>query len=75
MSENQRAGRSVLAADDLSLRLREVDGHSIRRMLEGTRGDWAAAARRLGVDRGTLNRKLKQWNEPGLSEGPASAQL
>jgi len=49
--------------DDLLLTLEEVERRHVQRVLETTRGNRAAAARQLGLDRGTLNRKLKQWNQ------------
>ena len=69
LPENLRLGRTKLPVDDLSLTLAEVERRHIERVLESTNGNQRAAARRLGLDRATLNRKLKHWNEPSLSEG------
>jgi len=69
LPDHLRAGRAALAVDDLSLTLEEVERRHIQRVLERARGNRAAAARRLGVNRGTLNRKLKQWDDgPTLQE-------
>src|SRR5437867_1452435 len=69
LPENLRAGRMTVRVDELSLTLEEVERRHVQRVLDSVRGNLAAAARRLRVDRGTLKRKLRHWNEPGLSEG------
>lgn len=63
LPENLRAGRTVFALDDLWLTLEEIERRHIQRVLETTKGNQAEAARRLGVDRMTLARKLKQRDQ------------
>ncbi len=47
----------------LSWSLAEVEKHHILRVLESNAGNKSRAARRLGVSRKTLERKLKRWSE------------
>jgi DNA-binding NtrC family response regulator len=44
------------------LPLEELERRAILRMLRQTNGDKLAAARRLGIGKTTLYRKLKQYN-------------
>jgi DNA-binding NtrC family response regulator len=55
--------------DDRFLSLEEVERRHILRVLETTGGNMTAAAKRLGVDRGTLHRKLQQWQGHGAQMG------
>src|SRR5262245_24214711 len=57
--------------DDRFLPLEEVERRHILRVLETTGGNMTAAAKRLGVDRGTLHRKLQQWHGHGAQMGSA----
>jgi two-component system NtrC family response regulator len=61
LPDNLRDGGVTLRADDLALTLEEVERRHVQRILESAKGNRAAAARWLGMHRGTLNRKLKQW--------------
>jgi two-component system response regulator HydG len=47
--------------DERDLSLAEVERRHILRVLDATGGNMSAAAKRLGVDRGTLYRKVQQW--------------
>ncbi len=47
---------------ELGLELSEVEKRHMLRMLEHVGGNKSEAARRLGVSRKTLERKLKQWS-------------
>jgi len=47
--------------------LAEVERHHMLRVLEDAAGNKSAAARRLGVSRKTLERKIKRWRE---ADGP-----
>ena len=67
LPENLRTRRPAPAMDDS---LAEVERRHILRVLESAGGNLTAAARRLGVDRGTLNRKLKQWEGGGVCPEP-----
>src|SRR5215510_7317850 len=55
----------VAIADERFLSLEEVERRHILRVLETTGGNMTAAAKRLGVDRGTLHRKMQQWQGHG----------
>jgi DNA-binding NtrC family response regulator len=62
LPENVRVHKpSVAAADERSLSLAEVERRHILRVVEAAGGNLSAAARQLEVDRGTLHRKLQQW--------------
>jgi DNA-binding NtrC family response regulator len=65
LPESLRSGRAPADRDDLGLSLEDVERRHILRVLESTDGNRTVAARRLGLDRGTLNRKLKQWEGGG----------
>jgi transcriptional regulator of acetoin/glycerol metabolism len=65
LPENLRSGRPPVDPDDLTHTLEDVERRHILRILESTDGNLTIAARRLGVDRGTLNRKLKEWKGGG----------
>ena len=67
LPENLRARKLAPSTDDS---LAEVERRHVLLVLESTGGNLTAAARRLGVDRGTLNRKLKQWEGGGVRPGP-----
>ena len=68
LPENLRAGRTMLPIDDLSLTLEEVERRHIQRVLDSMRGNRAATARRLAIDRGTLDRKLKYWERNSFDD-------
>lgn len=57
--------------DERYLSLAEVERRHILRVLETTGGNLTAAAKRLGVDRGTLHRKMQQWQGHGTRLGSA----
>jgi two-component system response regulator HydG len=64
LPENIRFHRpSSTASDEQSLTLAEVERRHILRVVEAAGGNLTAAARRLEVDRGTLHRKIQQWQE------------
>jgi DNA-binding NtrC family response regulator len=65
LPEHLRSGRVPVDPDDVALTLEDVERRHILRVLERAGGNLSVAARRLGVDRGTLNRKLKQWEGGG----------
>jgi len=65
LPENLRSGRPPVDPNDLTHTLEDVERRHILRVLESTDGNLTIAARRLGVDRGTLNRKLKEWEGGG----------
>ena len=44
--------------------LAEVEKHHLLRVLDAANGNKSEAARRLGVSRKTMERKLKAWTEP-----------
>jgi DNA-binding NtrC family response regulator len=69
LPENLRARRPVSPAVESDLLLAEVERRHILRAIESEGGNLTGAARRLGVDRGTLNRKLKQWQGGGPRPG------
>ena len=57
--------------DERYLSLAELERRHILRVLEMTSGNMTAAAKRLGVDRGTLHRKMQQWEGHGAQMGSA----
>jgi DNA-binding NtrC family response regulator len=57
--------------DERFLSLEEMERRHILRVLEMTGGNLTAAAKKLGVDRGTLHRKLQQWQGHGAQMGSA----
>jgi DNA-binding NtrC family response regulator len=65
LPENVRFGRqpSIATDDEQTLTLAEVERRHIVRVVAAASGNLTAAARRLNVDRGTLHRKLAQWQE------------
>jgi two-component system response regulator HydG len=65
-----RTSHVLLAADDPSelVPLEEVERRYTLRVIESVRGNKAAAARILGVERKTLYRKLERW---GLEPPPS----
>jgi two-component system response regulator HydG len=66
LPENVRARKLPPVIDDS---LAEAERRHVLRVLESAGGNLTAAARRLGVDRGTLTRKLKQWEGGGVRPG------
>jgi two-component system NtrC family response regulator len=56
-----RRGTEPGSGAELDLELAEVEKRYMLRMLEHVGGNKSEAARRLGVSRKTLERKLKQW--------------
>jgi len=69
LPENIRLGRPPATVDERSLTLAELERRHIERVLETAGGNRSIAARRLDVDRGTLNRKLKQWETGPTTPG------
>jgi DNA-binding NtrC family response regulator len=69
LPENIRLGRPSATVDEWSLTLAELERRHIERVLDRAGGNRSVAARRLGVDRGTLNRKLKQWETDPTTPG------
>ena len=67
LPENLRSPKSTPATDDSYLSLAELEHRHIIRVLEATSGNLTAAAKRLGVDRGTLHRKIKEWQGRGVA--------
>jgi len=67
LPENLRSPKPTPVTDDSSLSLAELERRHIIRVLETTGGNLTAAARRLGVDRGTLHRKMKEWQGRGVA--------
>jgi DNA-binding NtrC family response regulator len=64
LPENLRFHKpSTSSADDRCLSLAEVERRHILRVVEAAGGNLTAAAKRLQVDRGTLHRKMQQWQE------------
>jgi two-component system, NtrC family, response regulator HydG len=63
LPEGLHAGPTELLVpvDELGLTLEEVQRRHILRVLDAVNGNRAAAARRLGLERNTLKRKLKRW--------------
>jgi DNA-binding NtrC family response regulator len=57
--------------DERYLSLAELERRHILRVLETTGGNMTAAAKKLGVDRGTLHRKMQQWQGHGAQMGSA----
>jgi two-component system response regulator HydG len=70
LPESIRLGRPPAAVDEGSLTLAAMERRHIKRALDRAGGNRSVAARRLGVDRGTLNRKLRQWET-----GPTTSDL
>ena len=52
----------VTLAPELARTLAEVERSHVVTVVEACRGNLAAAARVLGIDRSTLVRKLRRWN-------------
>jgi len=67
LPENLRSPKSTPATDDSYLSLAELEHRHIIRVLEATSGNLTTAAKRLGVDRGTLHRKIKEWQGRGVA--------
>lgn len=61
-----RASHVLVVADDASelVTLEEVERRYVLRVLNELRGNRTAAARVLGLDRKTLQRKLARWEQP-----------
>jgi DNA-binding NtrC family response regulator len=57
--------------DERYLSLADLERRHIARVLEMTNGNMTAAAKRLGVDRGTLARKMQQWHGHAAQTGSA----
>jgi DNA-binding NtrC family response regulator len=57
------------ATDERSLLLAEVERRHVLRVLDATGGNMSAAAKLLGVDRGTLYRKVQQREGPDAPMG------
>ena len=61
----------VATTDERSLLLAEVERRHMVRVLDATGGNMSPAAKRLGVDRGTLYRKVQQWEGHDTPMGSA----
>ena len=57
--------------DERYLSLAELERRHILRVLDATGGNMRAAAKRLGVDRATLYRKVQQWEGHDAQMGSA----
>jgi Nif-specific regulatory protein len=55
-----KTGRSGSIDDELELSLAELEMRHIRRVLESTGGNKSRASTILGIERSTLDRKLKK---------------
>jgi two-component system NtrC family response regulator len=55
--------------------LEAVEKQHILQVLDSTQGNKSEAARRLGVSRKTLERKLSQWKQRDQSEQPVRSKL
>jgi DNA-binding NtrC family response regulator len=55
------AGRAPTTDEEGALSIAEVERRHILRVIDATGGNLAAAARRLGLNRATLHRKIKRW--------------
>jgi DNA-binding NtrC family response regulator len=72
LPENLRYRKPPAAmTDERYLSLAEVERRHILRVLETTGGNLTTAAKRLGVDRNTLHRKMQQWQGHGARTGSA----
>jgi two-component system, NtrC family, response regulator AtoC len=72
LPENLRFRKPPAAmTDERYLSLSEVERRHILRVLETTGGNVTAAAKRLGIDRGTLHRKMQEWQGHGARMGSA----
>jgi two-component system, NtrC family, response regulator HydG len=72
LPENLRFRKATaVLADERCLSLADMERHHILRVLETTGGNVTAAAKRLGVDRATLHRKMHQWQGLGARVGSA----
>jgi len=61
----QSAGGSAAAPTDLSRPLADIERDYILAVLDDTGGNQSQAAKRLGISRNTLARKLKGYEEAG----------
>ncbi|MCS3903073.1 transcriptional regulator of acetoin/glycerol metabolism [Methylohalomonas lacus] len=59
-----QAAAPRLAGDEPAAELRHVEDDLIRRTLAETGGNVSAAARKLGIDRSTIYRRRRGWNDP-----------
>lgn len=66
--------RRALAAPGPATELEEVEREHIRKALEGTDGNISHAARRLGLHRRTLQRKLQRLDEGAGGAGDEPAE-
>lgn len=60
-----KAGRAGASSEDLNLSLAELEMRHIRRVLESTGGNKSRASTILGIERSTLDRKLKKAEKDG----------
>ena len=60
-----KAGRAGASSEDLELSLAELEMRHIRRVLESTGGNKSRASTILGIERSTLDRKLKKAEKDG----------
>jgi DNA-binding NtrC family response regulator len=72
LPDNLRSRKPLAAvADERFLSLDEMERRHVLRVLEATGGNFTAAAKRLGVDRGTLHRKMQHWQGHRVRLGSA----
>jgi DNA-binding NtrC family response regulator len=72
LPENLRFPKATApVVDERCLSLADMERHHILRVLETTGGNVTTAAKRLGVDRATLHRKMHQWQGHGAQVGSA----
>lgn len=69
MVERALAAAPRNTSEDRDQSLREVEKHHILNVLHRCRGNQVRAAKRLGIGRNTLWRKLKEYAPPGEQEG------
>ncbi|MEO0321456.1 MAG: sigma-54 dependent transcriptional regulator [Myxococcota bacterium] len=62
-TERQRRGLFDATSPDEMPTLEQLERRYVRRVLDGSGGNKASAARVLGIDRRTLYRKLERWAE------------
>ncbi|MDT4969412.1 MAG: two-component system, NtrC family, response regulator HydG [Acidobacteriota bacterium] len=66
---DQTSPAAVANDDELLLSLAELEGRHITRVLAHTGGNKQAAARMLGIDRTTLQRKIERYHLDGARKG------
>jgi transcriptional regulator of acetoin/glycerol metabolism len=64
LPDNVRSPRLQGPLSEMQMTLDDIERQHTLRILDSVGGNQARAARRLGVDRSTLSRKLRAWNQP-----------